>query len=454
MRRHLIAFFVICLFSQTFAQRLVVNGREVEGLSNTLVSGRAYVTADSFARAIGADFSFSMSESLATLNYVGHLLSIAVSNSGAEATARSDAMRLNGASVTGEGAVLSNGSVYIPVSSVARALGGSVTYLSSDQTVMVVFPRARVLSADLTGINPNGRFVISFAGHSPFETYYNRALNTLQVRFSRVDLPEARTFQGSAFSSAILTPNAGFVDFRLTLREGYSYESLIIPTASGFDLVVDILAEAQTPAPAQLSNNRRIVIDPGHGGTDTGLNSSAGTESELTRRLAAELERALGARGYTVEVTRPVDMAMPVSQRSQQGVGATLFISLHASDLPAGQFNVYYLGEAEANLVMALAIRDNAEAAVQTTTDTLRRRILLGLVPDLAAGEQYARTLVTTMSQLAGYRGTATAAPLKVLEGAAGRGLLLELSSADLASSSLADTLATALVSVLATGGH
>jgi N-acetylmuramoyl-L-alanine amidase len=444
----------LMFFGLVSAQRLVVNGSEVEGLSTTLVSGRSYVTADTFARAIGADYSFSPSDNLATLSYVGHLLSIQVFSSAAEATAQSEALRLNGTPAPGEGAVAVNGRVYIPVSSVARALGGSVTYLSSDQTVMVVFPRARVVSAELTGLSPNGRFVVSFSGLSPFETYYNRALNTVQIRFSRVDLAEARTFQGAAFTNAILTPNAGFVDFRLTLREGYSFESFVAPTSDGFELVVDILrADSRDAAQPGRNDARRIVIDPGHGGSDSGMVLSAGTEGELTLRLASELERALRARGYTVELTRTQDIGVPVSQRAQQGIGATLFISLHAADLPAGQFTVYYLGEAEADMVMALAIRDNAEAAVQTTTDALRRRILLGLVPDLAKGESYARALVTTMNQLAGYRGTAVAAPLRVLEGAAGRGILLELSSSDLTSGSLAETLASALVSVLATGG-
>lgn len=436
MRRALLGLLLCCCVAQ--AQRLVVNGREVPGLSNTLVSGRAYVALEPFARAIGAEYSFSPGDNLATLSYVGHLLTVQVFTSASEAAAQSQALRLNGAPVSGEGALLSGGLVYLPVSSVARALGGSVSYLAGDQTVMVVFPRARLRAASLSDLSPHGRFVLSFSGLSPFEVFYNRALNTVQWRFSRVDLPEPRSFSGAAFHSAVLTPSGGFVDFRLTLREGYSYESFVAPTEGGFEVVIDIVRDTGREAQASRIVTNRIVIDPG---------------SDTTLRLASELERALRQRGYAVELSRTQADNLSAAQRAQRGIGAALFISLQSAELPAGQFTAYYLGEAESELVMAFAIRDNAEVALQSTTDALRRRILLGLVPDLALGERYARALVTAMNQLGGYRGTAVAAPLKVLEGAAGRGVLLELSASDLASSSLVETLASAIASLVAGGG-
>ncbi len=96
------------------------------------------------------------------------------------------------------------------------------------------------------------------------------------------------------------------------------------------------------------------------------------------------------------------------------------------------------------------AIFQNAESLRTLETDALRRRILLNLVPDLSLGERYTRALSRTLAQSYGVRtNVLEAAPLTVLAGAAGRGLLLEASPQDMASVGFADALANAIDEVL-----
>lgn len=82
---------------------------------------------------------------------------------------------------------------------------------------------------------------------------------------------------------------------------------------------------------------KRVVVDPGHGGTDLGVvvvdNGTRWTEAELMWDLASRLEGRLAAAGVRVHLTRGPRLAtpMPDGARAQlaNDLGADLFISLH-----------------------------------------------------------------------------------------------------------------------------
>lgn len=98
--------------------------------------------------------------------------------------------------------------------------------------------------------------------------------------------------------------------------------------------------------PARLETNRVIVLDPGHGGTDTGaINVANGHyEKEFTLDLARRLQALLTANGWMVLLTRSNDIYLPLSSRvafaEQHKAG--LFVSLH--------FNSSYPDRQEAGL--------------------------------------------------------------------------------------------------------
>src|SRR5205085_2552355 len=78
---------------------------------------------------------------------------------------------------------------------------------------------------------------------------------------------------------------------------------------------------------------RVVVIDPGHGGMDTGAKGAAVVEKDLTLILARRLRTALQMRlGSTVLLTRDSDIALDNEARSAVANNnqANLFISLHA----------------------------------------------------------------------------------------------------------------------------
>jgi len=111
---------------------------------------------------------------------------------------------------------------------------------------------------------------------------------------------------------------------------------------------------------------RRIVLDPGHGGSATGTVAGGLTEKELALDIAARV-RALLSDRYRVAMTREADIDVELDQRSgiANRAGADLFVSIHVNWLPRNQtcgVETYYLGPTDDPELTALAERENAEA--------------------------------------------------------------------------------------------
>ncbi len=114
----------------------------------------------------------------------------------------------------------------------------------------------------------------------------------------------------------------------------------------------------------------KIVIDPGHGGHDTGTIGPHGLMEkdlclDVALRLGAEIEAKLP--GAEVIYTRKDDTFIPLEQRTAiaNDAKADLFISIHANsshDTAARGIETYYLNFATSEESMEVASRENAEA--------------------------------------------------------------------------------------------
>jgi N-acetylmuramoyl-L-alanine amidase len=126
----------------------------------------------------------------------------------------------------------------------------------------------------------------------------------------------------------------------------------------------------------------RIVIDPGHGGHDTGTIGPNGLEEkdlvlDVGRRLGKLLETRLGAE---VVYTRRDDTFIPLETRTaianQQR--ADLFISIHANssdDLEARGVETYYLNFTSSPDALEVAARENAvsEKSIYELQDLVKK---------------------------------------------------------------------------------
>lgn len=107
-----------------------------------------------------------------------------------------------------------------------------------------------------------------------------------------------------------------------------------------------------------------IVIDPGHGGKETGAQAGGTKEKNVNLQLAKDLAAALSRVGARVVLTRESDQYVTLSSRPDVAVrcGADFFISLHcnsnlAPDSASGIETYYHMEEPSPKL-LAYAIHD------------------------------------------------------------------------------------------------
>jgi N-acetylmuramoyl-L-alanine amidase len=110
----------------------------------------------------------------------------------------------------------------------------------------------------------------------------------------------------------------------------------------------------------------RIVLDPGHGGHDPGVNGSGINESELVLDVALKLKKLLqNTPGIEVVMTRDTDVFIPLEQRTAiaNREGADLFLSIHANasrNTKARGVETYFLNFAANPEAEAVAARENS----------------------------------------------------------------------------------------------
>jgi N-acetylmuramoyl-L-alanine amidase len=113
---------------------------------------------------------------------------------------------------------------------------------------------------------------------------------------------------------------------------------------------------------------RRVVIDAGHGGHDTGAIGRKGTqEKEVTLAIARKLARELRTRGLEVLLTRDEDRYLKLEERARLAneMKGDLFISIHCNSAPTSKLRgieTYTLNTSADRYSIRLAARENASS--------------------------------------------------------------------------------------------
>jgi N-acetylmuramoyl-L-alanine amidase len=145
---------------------------------------------------------------------------------------------------------------------------------------------------------------------------------------------------------------------------------------------------------------RRIVLDPGHGGTDPGAIGRSGvTEKQLTLQIAQTVGERLRAAGYEVILTRDEDRTVSLQERTDyaNSVDADLFLSIHvnsARNRGLRGFETYYLNLANDPTAAETAARENASGTpgrmgdLDKTLELIVQNEFQGASSELAASIQ------------------------------------------------------------------
>ncbi len=184
----------------------------------------------------------------------------------------------------------------------------------------------------------------------------------------------------------------------------------------------------------------KVVIDPGHGGTDPGAIGRTGvTEKQLSLQLSLALAERLRAAGYEVLLTRGDDSTVSLQERTDfaNGVDADLFISIHinsARNRRLRGFETYYLDMALDPSAAETAARENASSEAGSMGDleemleTIMKNEFQGASSELAASIQDSLVMHVAKSYRNVHDLGVKTAPFFVLVGANMPAILVEAS--------------------------
>ena len=137
-----------------------------------------------------------------------------------------------------------------------------------------------------------------------------------------------------------LTKADGSSELLIELKETDAAGFAIAARAAASDaLARDLMADAPAQLAARGADGQRpmIVIDPGHGGIDTGaLGKRNVIEKDVVFEFSREFKSSLEKTGrYRVTMTRNSDVFVPLAARVKiaRDAGADLFISIHADTI-------------------------------------------------------------------------------------------------------------------------
>ncbi|MSP63929.1 MAG: N-acetylmuramoyl-L-alanine amidase [Myxococcales bacterium] len=173
-----------------------------------------------------------------------------------------------------------------------------------------------------------------------------------------------------------------------------------------------------------------VVIDPGHGGSNTGAPGLDGaTEKRITLAIARMVRRRLQERGLRVLLTRERDVYLTLGERVRRanGTGADLFVSLHANaSREHTQKGVEtYVGAREFSDVAA----HRAAVAEQDPAQAMIARA--GARQMAAESVRLARAVQTRLVEVRGGDRGMRQAPYDVLDGVAVPAVLVEVGFVD-----------------------
>ena len=144
------------------------------------------------------------------------------------------------------------------------------------------------------------------------------------------------------------------------------------------------------PAPSPV---RVVVIDPGHGGMDSGARGPNGIrEKDVALQIALALARELERRpDLEVHLTRSGDRLVPPWERGERatevkGDRPGVFISLHANSgvaLDARGFETYFLSDARTEHELRVAALENAALQIGSAAEAIQDPGLSGILKEL-----------------------------------------------------------------------
>jgi len=194
----------------------------------------------------------------------------------------------------------------------------------------------------------------------------------------------ARVEKAFVIDAANGAPARLVLDLAATDRESFLHKIAVEEKASS----AEPSQPPHEPQAASTDSRPLVVIDPGHGGIDTGTKGPGGEqEKDIVLDFAERLRERIEASGkYRVLLTRSDDTFIPLADRVRiaREAGASLFISIHADWLSRKE------GDAQGATIYTLSETASDPAAARLAEEENRADVIAGVdlkdEPDDVAG--------------------------------------------------------------------
>jgi N-acetylmuramoyl-L-alanine amidase len=336
-----------------------------------MLGGREFVVSDA-ARALGLTVATDAQTGVLTISGGGHQILLGPGTAQVPVDRRIVA-------ISGPARLVS-GALYAPADFFEKVLfplgGASGTYDAAKKlwTLSPAGPPPLAIEIAVVHVAPTTQVVFRLS--APAKTATASSERSFQVRFSdtRIDppFPEKR-YEDPLVASVRFSGELATIDFKEPGLSARAYpltapDRLVVEIGRQAALPAGPAAQTVEPSAPSAAAPLTIVVDPGHGGGETGAVGPGGLQEkeatlEIAKRIAATLPRTLACRAV---LTRDSDIQLPLDDRTSiaNHEKADLFLSIHANSsrsASAQGSETYYLSlEASDKIAQEVASRENA----------------------------------------------------------------------------------------------
>ncbi len=195
--------------------------------------------------------------------------------------------------------------------------------------VVILISVVSVISDDWTVIRQNGRDYVTFGNVAHFYQFpeYTRVSHTVSLRKDRTGI---RAQAGT--SNLYINGVRFFTDFPILSS---TTDDLI--SAMDVSKIIEPIIRPNRVKDAYKIET--VVLDPGHGGVDSGATNRWGAEKNFALEVAQAARLELMQAGYKVEMTRTTDRSIPLEDRVHfaNQFPNSVFVSIHFNTSGAAQ---------------------------------------------------------------------------------------------------------------------
>jgi len=213
-----------------------------------------------------------------------------------------------------------------PEKTVVGKLKSVAARTEGDSTVVTVQSDGSKIKYSMTNLYDPDRLVVELSDLEPGQAMNNISLSSPLVGGVRVGL---------------FTREPCVTRVVIDLKKGVKYERSL--SNDGTQLSIKVM-----PRVSRNLSGAKIVLDPGHGGSDPGAIGSTGlTEKSVNLDIAQKAAQILRNQGATVTMTRNSDVYVDLNSRPEIASknGADLLVSIHSNASPnksAGGTSTYF----------------------------------------------------------------------------------------------------------------